>query len=196
MKKIPVDPEAITREWARRHPEFMKPIKEKKVVKMDERTAQVIRDELNAARLYICPQCKKEFAYKAIYKKHLTRCTAGIAQDTIKPAVKEDATKVQPPDMEFIDNRPIDYKAIDDMAAKMAGPPAPEAPNAYAPTTKADGFIQTYGTPAKITPPAPVPPAVSHKVDAVYYLIMAILSTLLLCGLIAAALGIKLLVGL
>ena len=173
------DPEAIAREWARRHPEFMKPVKEKKVVKMDDQkryTASRV-----STKRYICPYCKKEFVYKNVYQKHQTRCTAGIAQDTIKPAVKEDATILQPPEA-----RP----------KPITTTPAPEVPNAYAPTTKADGFIQTYGTPAKIMPPAPVPPAVSHKVDAVYYLIMAILSTLLLCGLIAAALGIKLLVGL
>ena len=170
------DPEAIAREWARRHPEFMKPVKEKKVVKM-EATPKIIA----MTKRYICQYCKKEFAYKEVYQKHLTRCTVQLNNDTIKPAVKENATILQPPEA-----RP----------KPITTTPAPEVPNAYAPTTKADGFIQTYGTPAKITPPAPVPPAVSHKVDAVYYLIMAILSTLLLCGLIAAALGIKLLVGL
>ena len=87
------DPEAIAREWAKRHPEFMKPIKEKKVVKMEDQkryTASRV-----STKRYICPYCKKEFVYKNVYQKHQTRCTAGIAQDTIKPAVKETATKIE-----------------------------------------------------------------------------------------------------
>jgi hypothetical protein len=113
---------------------------------------------------YVCAYCKKEFAYKGAYQKHLTRCTVQLNNNTIKPLVKDNATKVQPPEA-----RP----------KPITTAPAPEAFNAY---------TQTFGTPAKITAPA-----VSRKVDAVYYLLVAILSTILLCGLIAAALGIKLL---
>ena len=240
MNKLPNDPETIAREWAQRHPGFIRDdsdlMKHLKKVKMKTDGVTPVTEHVALPKRFTCKYCAKEFIYKAIYQKHLTCCTVQLNNDTIKPAVKATATKTQPSDMEFIDNRPIDYKAIDDMAAKKAfhewqqrsleyakshpfssledahdaisklqppearpkpitTTPAPESPNAYAPTTKADGFIQTYGTPAKITPPAPVPPAVSHKVDAVYYLIMAILSMLALCLTIAAALGIKLLVG-
>jgi hypothetical protein len=181
MNIPPPDQEAIAKEWAKRHPGFIREdsdLLKNKAVKIMKPIAMTKR--------YICAYCKKEFAYKVAYQKHLTRCTVQLNNDTIKPLVKDNATKVQP--SEFIDGRPIDGKAIDDMAAKMSVPL--EDPNAYAPSTAYD-YTQTFGTPAKITAPA-----VSRKVDAVYYLLVAILSTILLCGLISAALGIKLLAGL
>jgi hypothetical protein len=197
MNIPPPDQEAIAKEWAKRHPGFIREdsdlLKKKEIVIMKPKTTVM-------TKRYVCAYCKKEFAYKGAYRKHLTSCTAKIGKDSIEPVVKDNATKLQPSENLL--------KAISEDTAKPYEPqigapwpgsprpkaatttPAPEAPNAYAPST-AYNYAQTFGTPAKITAPA-----VSRKVDAVYYLLVAILSTILLCGLIAAAMGIKLLAGL
>ena len=211
MDKHEIDPEAIAREWARRHPEFMKPIKEKKVVKMDERTAQAIRDELNAARLYICPQCKKEFTYKAVFKRHQESCRA-----LIKEAVSK--------------QKAYNPKALTDIAMRKADlPPAPRRPlpvdYAQGPANtqlltdavnKQSPFMASMNDPVGSPIPTPTleearqvaraaagsrpdlkdPATLTVTVRFEYFMIMTILSMLALCLTIAAALGIKLLVGL
>jgi hypothetical protein len=140
-----VDPEAIARDWAKRHPEFIRPdadiLKEVKTMK-----------EVTTKR-YICQYCNKTFSYRLVWLKHKNK---HVKMDTIKPIVKEDATPLQP---------------------VVCSPTVADA--VYAPTeTTSNTTIQHPAT------------------DPIYYLITAILSTLLLCGLIAAALGIKLLAGL
>ena len=198
-----------------------------------------VTEHVALPKRFTCKYCAKEFIYKAIYQKHLTCCTVQLNNDTIKPAVKATATKTQPSDMEFIDNRPIDYKAIDDMAAKKAFHEWQQRSLEYAKSHPFSSLEDAHDAISKLQPPearpkpitttpapwrgdpddpkvfanrpsstrpaTPPPPAptdarwstdINQHPDPVYYLIMAILSMLLLCGLIAAALGIKLLVGL
>ena len=170
------DAEYNARLWAKSHPEFIRPgadiLKVKKVKPMDERTAQVIRDELNATRRYICSYCKKEFIYKAVFKRHQTKC---IADTVSKPLSKPTATLTQPAVSEDL------LKAIVEDTAKPYEPKAATA-------TVNSGYIKATVTPQQ--------PTYSRKAQIVTYLIMAILSAVALCLMVAAALGIKMLVGL
>jgi hypothetical protein len=174
MENLLNDPEYKARLWAKNHPDFIRPdsdlLKEKKVKPMDETVAQTIPVKMPTGipKRFICKYCNKTFAYKTVYQGHLTRCKVLIKEDTIKPIVKEDATKLQP---------------------VVCSPTVAEVVNAYAPTT------QTFGTPANIMAPLPPVPA-TFSVSRLYdYLVALILLAILLCGVIYAALGIKMLFG-
>ena len=171
---------------------------------MDERTAQVIRDELNATRRYICSYCKKEFIYKAVFKRHQTKCIADTVSKPLskptatltQPAVSEDLLKVIAEDMA----KPYESQT----GAPWPGPRPKAETHTPAPTVQidvkakdiADMMAKLPAPPATGSPTTSAPhPTVSRKVDAVYYLLVGILSLLALCLMVAAALGIKMLVG-
>ena len=157
MENLLNDPEYKARLWAKSHPEFIRPgadiLKVKKVKPMDKTVAQTIKTPTGMPKRFICKYCDKTFAYKAVYQRHLTRCTVQLNNDTIKPAVSEDL-----------------LRAIAEDTAKP-----------YKPQTGA---------------PWPGTFNINRHPDPIDYLIMAILSAVALCLMVAAALGIKLLVGL
>jgi len=201
MEKIPIDQEAKARLWAKNHPEFIRPdsdlLKVKKVKPMSVSKVPT--------KKFTCKYCAKEFAYKAVHQKHLTSCTAQIKEDTIKPISKPTATLPQPAVSEDLlraiaeDTAKKPYKP--QTGAPWPGPkaetttPAPTMP--AAPWMLSTGYVPLPAPPATGSPTAPAPqPTVSRKVDAVYYLLVGILSAVALCLMVAAALGIKLLVGL
>ena len=203
MEKIPIDQEAKAREWALRHMEFFRPdsdlLKQPKKVK----TMPAIKDEpekinpmeeaIAATKRYFCGFCPREFELERSMITHQSRCKQNPNakhwdrgtprkkrgapkgnKNASKPIMKPDATKLQPAVSEDL------LKAIAEDNAK------PYEPKAATATVKS-GYIQ-----ATVTPPVPQHSAT----DPIYYLIMAILSLVALCLMVAAALGIKLLVGL
>jgi len=193
MENLLNDPEYKARLWAKNHPEFIRPdsdlLKVKKVKPMSVSKVPT--------KKFTCKYCAKEFAYKAVHQKHLTSCTAQIKEDTIKPISKPTATLPQPAVSEDL------LRAIAEDTKKPYRPqtgapwPGPKAETTMptAPWMQSTGYVptsQTYGTPAHITPPQPT---YSRKAQIVTYLVMAILSAVALCLMVAAALGIKLLVG-
>jgi len=203
MEKIPIDQEAKARLWAKNHPEFIRPdsdlLKVKKVKPMSVSKVPT--------KKFTCKYCAKEFAYKAVHQKHLTSCTAQIKEDTIKPISKPTATLPQPAVSEDL------LRAIAEDTKKPYRPqtgapwpglrpkaetttPAPTMP--ATPWMQSTGYVpttQTFGTPANIVAPLPPVPA-TFSVSRLYdYLAGLILLAILICGIIYAALGIKLLFG-
>ena len=200
MENLLNDPEYKARLWAKNHPEFIRPdsdlLKVKKVKPMSVSKVPT--------KKFTCKYCAKEFAYKAVHQKHLTSCTAQIKEDTIKPISKPTATLPQPAVSEDL------LRAIAEDTKKPYRPqtgapwpglrpkaetttPAPTMP--AAPWMLSTGYVPLPAPPATGSPTTAAPhPTVSRKVDAVYYLLVGILSLLALCLMVAAALGIKLLV--
>ena len=166
---------------------------------MDKTVAQTIKTPTGMPKRFTCKYCDKTFAYKAVYHRHLTRCTVQLNNDTIKPISKPTATPAQPAVSEDL------LRAIAEDTKKPYRPqtgapwPGPKAETTMpaAPWMLSTGYVPLPAPPATGSPTAPAPqPTVSRKVDAVYYLLVGILSAVALCLMVAAALGIKLLVGL
>jgi hypothetical protein len=196
------DYEAATREWGRRNPGFIKPsvLKEPKKVKfMDERVAQMKRD-LETPTAFKCSFCDRTFEKLRGREVHQSQCDKNPnAMKWARTGTKH-GKRGAPKGNQYARKQPVEERIPETVTVNTGALNIDTEALSSAFAAAVRDVPHTVGQPPATVPPpspaAPVPARATFPISRLYdYLLAGILLAILLCGIIYAALGIKLLVG-